>query len=48
MEKILIQGNHFVDESGHQVLLNGINVVCKEPDQGYLFPGLEPHTAGVG
>ena len=41
MEKILIQGNHFVDESGHQVLLNGINVVCKDPDRGYLFPGLE-------
>lgn len=41
MKKIFIQDDHFVDEDGRQVLFNGINVVCKEPEQGYLFSGLE-------
>ena len=37
MKKILIQGDHFVDEDGRQVLFNGINVVCKDPEQEYLY-----------
>lgn len=40
--KIKVNGDHFVNETGNQVLFNGINVVCKHPEMGYLFPDLEP------
>ena len=36
--KITIQGDRFVNENGDQILFNGVNSVCKEPGQGYLFP----------
>ena len=39
---ILIKGMRFADEAGNEILFNGVNVVCKDPAQGYLFPDLEP------
>lgn len=38
MERIAVKGTKFVNESGNEVLLQGINFVCKEKDQGYLWP----------
>jgi len=40
--KVMIKGDHFVDEEGNQLLFNGINTVCKDPEHGYLFPDMEP------
>ena len=36
--KIKISGDRFVNENGDQILFNGVNSVCKDPGQGYLFP----------
>lgn len=38
MEKLRVDGTVFVNESGRQVLLQGINFVCKEKSMGYLWP----------
>ncbi len=38
MERIKVSGDLFVNESGRQVLLQGINFVCKEKEMGYLWP----------
>lgn len=38
MEKLTVQGTKFRNESGREVLLQGINFVCKEKNQGYLWP----------
>lgn len=34
---ITVNGSHFVDDSGRQVILNGINIVNKNKDEGYIF-----------
>lgn len=36
---ITIKGSKFVDNLGRQVILNGINIVSKSKEEGYLFPG---------
>ena len=36
---ITVQGNRFVDNLGRHVILNGINVVSKSPQEQYLFQG---------
>jgi len=36
--KIKISGDRFVNENSDQILFNGVNFVCKDPGQGYLFP----------
>lgn len=41
MERIHINGMNFQTAEGKQVLFNGINVVCKDKEQGYFFPDLE-------
>ena len=41
MERILIKGMNFQTSDGKQVLFNGINVVCKDRAQGYIFPDLD-------
>ena len=41
MEQITIRGMNFQTSDGRQILLNGINVVCKDKKLGYLFPNLE-------
>ena len=33
---IKVKGNHFVDQNGRQLLLNGVNLVNKNPKQGYI------------
>ena len=38
MKRVTVKGNKFVDESGREILLQGINFVCKEKKQGYLWP----------
>ncbi|MBS4198189.1 cellulase family glycosylhydrolase [Bacillus sp. FJAT-49732] len=34
--RIKVDGKHFVDEFGRQVLLHGVNMVCKEKKQHYI------------
>ena len=38
LERIIVKGTKFVTESGREVLLQGINFVCKEKEMGYLWP----------
>ena len=35
---ITLKGRSFVDRDGKPVVLNGINVVCKKPQLGFIFP----------
>lgn len=41
MKQIKVVGKRFVDEDGNQVIMNGINMVCKEKGKGYLEPNSE-------
>ncbi len=36
---VTIKGDKFVDGQGREIILNGINVVSKKKEQGYIFPG---------
>ena len=38
MERVTVKGNKFVDGANREVLLQGINFVCKEKNKGYLWP----------
>ncbi len=41
MEKIILKGTKFYNESGKQVLLHGVNVLCREAELGHFYPGFE-------
>lgn len=41
MEKIRLDGNRFVNESGKQVLFQGVNVLHRGRENGHLYPELE-------
>lgn len=41
MEKVLIKGTKFVNESGREVILHGVNVLCREAALGHFYPGFE-------
>ncbi|MFD1163220.1 cellulase family glycosylhydrolase [Hwangdonia seohaensis] len=36
-ETITIKGDKFVDEGGREIILNGINIVSKNKEEGYIF-----------
>lgn len=36
MNRIQVKGNRFVDQSGCEILLHGINLVCKDRSKGYI------------
>ena len=36
MKDIRIKDTHFIDRDGKEILLSGINMVCKEKEKGYL------------
>ncbi|MEF7439391.1 cellulase family glycosylhydrolase [Paenibacillus lautus] len=38
MKKLMIDGQRFFNEDGAQVILNGINLVCKDKAKGYVEP----------
>ncbi|WP_051251140.1 glycoside hydrolase family 5 protein [Paenibacillus harenae] len=38
MKRIQAAGMKFRNEDGHQIILNGINLVCKKKNMGYLEP----------
>lgn len=40
MEKIIYQGQHFYTASGKEILFNGINVLCRKQQLGYIYPEL--------
>ncbi len=41
MEKIFIDGSRFVNASGKQVILHGINILCRGRETGHIYPDLE-------
>ena len=41
MERIKLQGMRFVNESGQEVILHGVNVLCRDAKLGHIYPGLE-------
>lgn len=44
---ITIDGMDFIDRNGNKVVLNGINVVCKDPKLGYVFELSETDWANL-
>ena len=38
-KEITVKGNHFVDDSERQVILNSINLVNKSKKDGYMLKG---------
>ena len=41
MEKIKLEGKRFVTERGGQVLLHGVNVLCRDAGLGHFYPEFE-------
>ena len=39
METIGYRGQSFFTDSGGQILFNGLNVLCRDPQMGYCYPG---------
>jgi len=37
--QITVKGDQFVDNKGRQIILNGINIVSKSKEEGYIFQG---------
>ena len=37
MKYITVKGRDFIDREGNKVILNGINIVCKRPNMGFVF-----------
>src|SRR4030043_785739 len=37
MKNITVKGRAFLGKDGKEKVFNGINVVCKDPQMGYLF-----------
>jgi len=38
VKKLMADGQRLVNEDGAQVILNGINLVCKDKSKGYVYP----------
>lgn len=45
MKRLKVSGMHLVDEDGSQVLLNGLCLICRVKDKGYLEPDIENKIA---
>lgn len=41
MKRVKVEGMRFINEDGNQVIFNGINLVCKEKEKGYLEFNIE-------
>lgn len=41
MEKLLLKDLSFVTESGKQVILHGVNVLCRGRETGHIYPEIE-------
>lgn len=41
MKRIMVNGMHFIDEDGYQVLMNGICFICRDKSKGYLESDIE-------
>lgn len=41
MEKILLNGTRFINESGREVILHGMNVLCRDAALGHFYPDFE-------
>jgi endoglycosylceramidase len=41
MKRLMVDGLRFVNEDGDQVLMNGINLVCKKKEYGYIEPNID-------
>ena len=45
MEKLTLQGMKFVNESGKEVILHGMNILARERTNGHIYPGLRESFA---
>ena len=41
MEKLYLKDLSFVNESGREVILHGLNVLCRGRETGHIYPELE-------
>ena len=41
MKRVSVDGTHFVDEDGNQILFNGLCFICREKEKGYVEPNIE-------
>lgn len=41
MERILLKGTRFVNESNKEIILHGVNVLCREAGLGHFYPDFE-------
>ena len=41
MEKIILKGTKFLNESGKEIILHGVNVLCREAELGHFYPDFE-------
>ncbi len=51
MEKIILKDKRFYNESGKEVLLHGLNVLCRSRENGHFYPELEkdfPYFRNMG
>jgi len=37
MKNVTVEGRSFLDRNGNKKVYNGINIVCKKPEMGYMF-----------
>lgn len=41
MEKLTLKGTRFVNESGKEVILHGLNVLQRQRENNHFYPGFE-------
>ena len=41
MKKIMLKGTRFVNESGGEIILHGVNVLCRDAGLGHFYPHFE-------
>lgn len=41
MEKIILKGTKFINEAGKEIILHGVNVLCREAELGHFYPDFE-------
>ena len=48
MEKLTLKDTRFVNESGKEVILHGLNVLQRQRENNHFYPGFENRKQKVG